>query len=62
MYMLKLGPVTYDSYRDGRPFTLVDCFREAYGVGQATIIAPNGRVVLRDAGSLYVRSRLRGRR
>lgn len=41
-YQLKLGPVVYEGYRDGTPFTLVDCFREAYGVGQATIIAPTG--------------------
>jgi hypothetical protein len=62
MYMLKLGPVTYDAYRDGRPFTLVDCFREARGVGQATILTTTGRVVLRDAGSLYARSCIRGHR
>jgi hypothetical protein len=62
MYMLKLGPQLYEGYRDGTPFTLVDCFREARGVGQATILTTTGRVVLRNAGSLWVRSHLREER
>lgn len=60
MYVLRLGPVIYDGWRDGTPFTLVDCFRECRGVGHATILTRTGRVVLRDAGSLYVRAHLRG--
>lgn len=59
MYVLKLGPVTYDRWRDGTPFTLVDCFRVCRGVGGATILTTTGRVVLRDAGSLYIRANLR---
>jgi hypothetical protein len=62
MYLLKFGPVAYQGYRDGTPFTLVDCFREARGVGQATILTTTGRVVLRDAGSLWARSHLREER
>lgn len=27
-YVLELGPVTYDGWRDGRPFTLADCWRD----------------------------------
>lgn len=48
-YRLRLGPVEYDG------FTLPQVWREAYGVGQATIIAPDGRVVMRNAGSVYER-------
>ena len=55
-YVLELGPVTYDGWRDGRPFTLADCWRECEGVAGARILAPTGRVVLDDAGSVTVRT------
>lgn len=59
MYVLMLGGVAYDSWKGGRLFTLVDCFREARGVGQCTIMTTTGRVVLRNAGSMFVRANLR---
>jgi hypothetical protein len=55
-YTFSLGPEHYAVHPvTRRPMTLVDAWRELYGVGQAVIYAPNGRVVLRNAGSLYER-------
>lgn len=54
-YTFSLGPVEYVGYKNGTPFTLLDAWRETRGVGAATIYAPNGRVVLRNAGSLCQR-------
>lgn len=58
-YELWMGPVAYSAWKDGRPFTLADVWRESYGVGGCTIVAPTGRVVLEDCGSLTVRSNVR---
>ncbi|MEQ7008383.1 hypothetical protein ABN028_19600 [Actinopolymorpha sp. B17G11] len=54
-YTFTLGPMHYIAHRDGTPYRLIDAWREVYGVGGATIYAPNGRVVLRNAGSLAAR-------
>lgn len=54
-YIIRLGGVEYDAWRSGRPFTLVDCWRELEGVAGATILSPTGRVVLANAGSMRVR-------
>ena len=50
-YRIRAYPVEYVGTKDGRPFTLVDCLRETEGMAMCSIIAPNGRVVLEDAGS-----------
>lgn len=54
-YVIAFGPVVFDRWADGRPFTLVDAWHETYGVGQATILDATGRVVLANAGSVSVR-------
>jgi hypothetical protein len=59
-YMIQLGPVVFDCWRDGRPFTLADCWRELDGVGAARILDCRGRVVLDRAGEhLGRRARVR---
>ena len=58
-YTFALGPVHYAGWADGRPFTLVDCFREVRGVGAATIYRPSGSTVLRNAGAMSVRATIR---
>lgn len=54
-YVIQLGPNQFDGYKNGARFTLLDAWREAYGCGGITIYAPDGRVVLRDAGSVTTR-------
>ena len=54
-YVIEFGPVAFDRWADGRPFTLIDAWRETYGVGHATIRDATGRVVLANAGSVSVR-------
>ena len=52
-YAVELGPVTYDAWRGGAPFTLAECWRECEGVRGAVIVhygAHGRRVVLADAG------------
>jgi hypothetical protein len=56
-YWLSFDGCAFDAHRDGRPFTLVDCFREAVGCAGMTIWHED-RVVMRQAGSLYQRSLL----
>lgn len=48
-YSFTLGPVEYVGFRDGRPFTLADCWREVEGVGGARIWHGE-RLVLDRAG------------
>jgi len=55
MYLLQVDHVTYSGFRDGRPFTLRDCWREIEGVGNARILAGDGRVVLDRAGEMIGR-------
>ena len=50
MYQIQLGPVVFDGWHDGTPFTLAECWRECRGVGQARILDCRGRVVLERAG------------
>lgn len=60
-YRFTIDGITYDAHRDGRPLTLPDCWRAVEGCGAyrrdwlPTIYAPNGRVVLSNAGSLTAR-------
>lgn len=54
-YTFAFGPQHYECFKDGTPFTLVDCLRETEGVGFARIYSPTGRLVLRDAGSRLAR-------
>jgi hypothetical protein len=56
-YWLSFGGYAYDSYRDGTPWTLADCFREARGCA-GVIIWHEERIVLRNAGSMFQRSLL----
>jgi hypothetical protein len=50
MYLIKLGPVTYER-KGGGGFTLPEAMSEVYGVGQASILRLDGTVVVRNAGS-----------
>lgn len=51
MYLIAIGPNTYEP-RDGRPgFTLVEALREVCGTGGARVLRLDGTVVVRDAGS-----------
>lgn len=54
-YRFKIDHIEYAAHRDGSPITLVEAWREVYGVARASIVAPDGRVVLANAGSLYGR-------
>lgn len=58
-YTFSLGHIDYVSHRDRTQFTLVEIWRELRGVGQARIYRPDGSLLMRDAGSLYRRSRVR---
>lgn len=53
MYQIKLGPVIYDAFKGGRPFTLLDAMREVHGVGQAAVLRMDGTPVVTNAGSSY---------
>jgi hypothetical protein len=56
-YTFTLDGVEYVSMRGAdAPFTLLDCWRIAYGCAGVSIFAPNGRLVLADAGSLSARA------
>lgn len=57
-YELELDGRRYVGHKDGRPFTLPELWQELEGVAGARIIAPGGRVVLENAGSLSARARL----
>lgn len=46
MYGIQLGPVIYNGWRDGRPFTLADCWHECHGVGAARIVRFTGAGVV----------------
>lgn len=66
MYRIQLGPIVFDGWRDGSPFTLADCWRELHGVAGARILDSRGRVVLDRAGDSVgrrdrVRAMYRGR-
>jgi hypothetical protein len=50
MYLIKLGPVTYER-RGGGGFTLPEAMREVYGVGYASVLREDGTTVVSDAGS-----------
>lgn len=54
-YSFSIDGREYDGWRDGRPFTLPDAWRQVEGVRGATIYAPSGRVILTDAGSMSAR-------
>lgn len=54
-YTFSIDHVHYDAFKGGRPFTLLDCWRQVYGVGHAAIYSPTGRVVLRNAGAISAR-------
>lgn len=54
-YTFSIDHVEYIGTKDGKPFTLLDCWRHVYGVGHAAIYAPSGRVVLRNAGAISAR-------
>lgn len=55
-YIIRMDGREYTGYRDGRPFSLADAWREVKGVRNCDILAPNGRVVLANAGSMRVRT------
>lgn len=55
-YIIRMDGIEYESYRDGRPFSLADAWREVQGVRHCDILAPSGRVVLANAGSMSVRT------
>lgn len=50
MYLIKLGPVTYER-RGGGGFTLPEAMRELRGVGHASVLRLDGTTVVRNAGS-----------
>lgn len=52
MYLIKLGPVTYER-KGGGGFTLPEALDEVYGVGYASILRLDGTEVVSDAGSSY---------
>lgn len=54
-YIIRLDGIEYSGYRDGRPFTLADAWRETEGLRNCEILSPTGRVVLANAGSMTVR-------
>lgn len=54
-YQIQLGPVVYTGWKDGRPFSLADCWTALEGVGQAKILDCHGRVVLDCAGEMIGR-------
>lgn len=60
-YSIQVGPVVYEGWRRApdtgapRPFTLAEAFHEVEGCAGARILAPTGRVVLDNAGSMTVR-------
>jgi hypothetical protein len=49
MYYIQLGNITYEK-SGGELFTLAECWRELDGVGNARIVAGDGRIVLERAG------------
>lgn len=54
-YTFTIDHLEYCGYNDAqgaRPFTLIDCWHAVYGVGNARIYSPEGRLVLNHAGSL----------
>lgn len=55
-YRIRLDHREFDGFRDGRPFTLPDAWRQVEGVGNAAILAPDGRLVLANAGSPTARA------
>lgn len=54
MYSFSIDHVHYDRYKNGRPFTLTDCWREVEGVGNARIWCGD-RLVLDRAGEATMR-------
>lgn len=54
-YTFSIDHIEYAGTKDGKPFTLLDCWRHIYGVGHSVIYAPSGRVVLRNAGAVSAR-------
>lgn len=58
-YTFSFGHIEYSGHRDGTPFTLVEAWREVRGVGWARIYRPDGSLLMRDAGSVERRSRVR---
>lgn len=54
-YSFQVDHIEYAATKDGRPLTLLDCWRAVYGVGHARIWSPTGRLVLDDAGALSAR-------
>lgn len=49
-YILRVGPVEYRGWADGRQFSLVDLWHEVEGLGDAHIYDCRGRLVLANAG------------
>lgn len=54
MYLIQLGPVVYEGFKDGRPFSLVDALREVHGTLNAHILRMDGTPAVRHAGSSYL--------
>lgn len=55
MYAIQIDHIIYDAWKDGRPFTLAECWRELEGTGHARILASASnewRVVLDNAGAM----------
>jgi hypothetical protein len=50
MYMISFGPVFYDAHKGGAPLSLVECMREAFGVGHAKVWRTDGTLVVDRAG------------
>lgn len=54
-YAIQIDHRVYEGWRDGRPFTLAEAWRETYGVGRARILRPDGTELLHEAGAVSVR-------